>query len=221
MLTIKQRELLDYLSEYKDKHNHSPSYDEIRIAMRLKSKSGIHRIVSALEERGFIKKLANRARAIEIIRPINEYNQKNLNNSSTVEIPLYGKIAAGTPIEAIANIEKTIPVPNNFIGNGSYYALEVSGDSMINKGIMDNDIAIIEKRNSAENGKIVVALIRKEEATLKILSYNEKKIILEPANKNYKSQIYTQNEVEIQGILVGIIRKYWYFFLISFIYIKK
>ena len=221
MLTIKQRELLDYLSEYKDKHNHSPSYDEIRIAMRLKSKSGIHRIVSALEERGFIKKLANRARAIEIIRPINEYNQKNLNNSSTVEIPLYGKIAAGTPIEAIANIEKTIPVPNNFIGNGSYYALEVSGDSMINKGIMDNDIAIIEKRNSAENGKIVVALIRKEEATLKILSYNEKKIILEPANKNYKSQIYTQNEVEIQGILVGIIQKYWYFFLISFIYIKK
>ncbi len=208
MLTIKQRELLDYLSEYKDKHNHSPSYDEIRIAMRLKSKSGIHRIVSALEERGFIKKLANRARAIEIIRPINEYNQKNLNNSSTVEIPLYGKIAAGTPIEAIANIEKTIPVPNNFIGNGSYYALEVSGDSMINKGIMDNDIAIIEKRNSAENGKIVVALIRKEEATLKILSYNKKKIILEPANKNYKSQIYTQNEVEIQGILVGIIRKY-------------
>jgi repressor LexA len=208
MLTIKQRELLDYLSEYKDKHNHSPSYDEIRIAMRLKSKSGIHRIVSALEERGFIKKLANRARAIEIIRPINEYNQKILNNSSTVEIPLYGKIAAGTPIEAIANIEKTIPVPNNFIGNGSYYALEVSGDSMINKGIMDNDIAIIEKRNSAENGKIVVALIRKEEATLKILSYNEKKIILEPANKNYKSQIYTQNEVEIQGILVGIIRKY-------------
>ena len=176
--------------------------------MRLKSKSGIHRIVSALEERGFIKKLANRARAIEIIRPINEYNQKNLNNSSTVEIPLYGKIAAGTPIEAIANIEKTIPVPNNFIGNGSYYALEVSGDSMINKGIMDNDIAIIEKRNSAENGKIVVALIRKEEATLKILSYNKKKIILEPANKNYKSQIYTQNEVEIQGILVGIIRKY-------------
>ena len=208
MLTIKQRELLDYLSEYKDKHNHSPSYDEIRIAMRLKSKSGIHRIVSALEERGFIKKLANRARAIEIIRPINEYNQKNLNNSSTVEIPLYGKIAAGTPIEAIANIEKTIPVPNNFIGNGSYYALEVSGDSMINKGIMDNDIAIIEKRNSAENGKIVVALIRKEEATLKILSYNEKKIILEPAIKNYRSQIYTQNEVEIQGILVGIIRKY-------------
>ena len=208
MLTIKQRELLDYLSEYKDKHNHSPSYDEIRIAMRLKSKSGIHRIVSALEERGFIKKLANRARAIEIIRPINEYNQKILNDSSPVEIPLYGKIAAGTPIEAIANIEKTIPVPNNFIGNGSYYALEVSGDSMINKGIMDNDIAIIEKRNSAENGKIVVALIRKEEATLKILSYNEKKIILEPANKNYKSQIYTQNEVEIQGILVGIIRKY-------------
>ena len=208
MLTIKQRELLDYLSEYKDKHNHSPSYDEIRIAMRLKSKSGIHRIVSALEERGFIKKLANRARAIEIIRSINEYNQKNLNNSSTVEIPLYCKIAARTPIEAIANIEKTIPVPNNFIGNGSYYALEVSGDSMINKGIMDNDIAIIEKRNSAENGKIVVALIRKEEATLKILSYNEKKIILEPANKNYKSQIYTQNEVEIQGILVGIIRKY-------------
>ena len=221
MLTIKQRELLDYLSEYKDKHNHSPSYDEIRIAMRLKSKSGIHRIVSALEERGFIKKLANRARAIEIIRPINEYNQKILNDSSPVEIPLYGKIAAGTPIEAIANIEKTIPVPNNFIGNGSYYALEVSGDSMINKGIMDNDIGIIEKRNSAENGKIVVALIRKEEATLKILSYNEKKIILEPANKNYKSQIYTQNEVEIQGILVGIIRKYWYFFLISFIYIKK
>ena len=141
MLTKKQKNLLIYINKKIRSTGVSPSYEEMKNSLNLKSKSGIHRLISALEERGFIKKLANRARAIEIIRPINEYNQKNLNNSSTVEIPLYGKIAAGTPIEAIANIEKTIPVPNNFIGNRSYYALEVSGDSMINKGIMDNDIA--------------------------------------------------------------------------------
>ena len=208
MLTIEQRELLDYLSEYKDKHNHSPSYDEIRIAMRLKSKSGIHRIVSALEERGFIKKLANRARAIEIIRPINEYNQKNLNNSSTVEIPLYGKIAAGTPIEAISNSSSYVPTPTNMVNKGEHYALEISGESMIGSGINDKDIAIIKRTTTANNGQIVVALIDKTEATLKKLKKTSSKIVLIPSNDLYQAQSYDLPRVQIQGILVGLMRKY-------------
>ena len=214
MLTVKQKELLEYVSDFINSNKVSPSYDEIREAMNLKSKSGIHRIVLALEERGFIRKLANRARAIEVLKnpnKINNHNTTSVDNNS--EIPLCGKIAAGTPIEAISNIEKMIKVPKDIVGNSECFALKVSGDSMIDVGIMNNDTAIIEKNAVANNGNIVVALIHKEEATLKIFNNNQKKIILKPANENYNSQTYNLNEVEIQGILVGLIRKYWYLFL--------
>ena len=207
MLTIKQKELLDFVANYINKNNVCPSYDEIKIAMNLKSKSGIHRIVSALEERGFIKRLANRARAIEVLRESSIEFQKETNNEKKISI--YGKIAAGTPIEAISNIIATINIPEHLAtSKGEHYALEVSGDSMVQKGIMDKDIVIIEKQNTAKKGNIVVALIRNEEATLKILEEKGKNIVLKPANDNYKSQSYNHTEVDIQGILVGLIRKY-------------
>ena len=208
MLTVKQKELLEYVSDFINLNKVSPSYDEIREAMNLKSKSGIHRIVLALEERGFIRKLANRARAIEVLKNPNKISNHTTSVDNSSEIPLCGKIAAGTPIEAISNIEKMIKVPKEIVGNSECFALKVSGDSMTDVGIINNDIAIIEKKAVANNGNIVVALIHKEEATLKIFNNNQKKIILKPANENYSSQTYNLNEVEIQGILVGLIRKY-------------
>ena len=208
MLTVKQKELLEYVSDFINSNKVSPSYDEIREAMNLKSKSGIHRIVLALEERGFIRKLANRARAIEVLKNPNKISNNTTSVDNSSEIPLCGKIAAGTPIEAISNIEKMIKVPKEIVGNSECFALKVSGDSMTDVGIINNDIAIIEKKAVANNGNIVVALIHKEEATLKIFNNNQKKIILKPANENYSSQTYNLNEVEIQGILVGLIRKY-------------
>jgi len=208
MLTKKQKELLEYVNSFINANKMSPSYDEIREAMNLKSKSGIHRIVSALEERGFIRKLANRARAIEVLKNPDEINNNITSIDTNIEIPLCGKIAAGTPIEAISNVEKMIKVPKDIIGNSGCFALEVSGDSMIEAGILDKDVAIIEKKTIANEGNIVVALIRNEEATLKIFTNNQKNIILKPANENYDIQTYNPNEVKIQGILVGLIRKY-------------
>ena len=208
MLTKKQKELLEYVNSFINTNKISPSYDEIREAMNLKSKSGIHRIVSALEERGFIRKLANRARAIEVLKNPDKINNNITSIDTNIEIPLCGKIAAGTPIEAISNVEKMIKVPKDIIGNSECFALEVSGDSMIEAGILDKDVAIIEKKAIANEGNIVVALIHNEEATLKIFTNNQKNIILKPANKNYDIQIYNPNEVKIQGILVGLIRKY-------------
>ena len=208
MLTKKQKELLEYVNSFINANKMSPSYDEIREAMNLKSKSGIHRIVSALEERGFIRKLANRARAIEVLKNPDKINNNITSIDTNIEIPLCGKIAAGTPIEAISNVEKMIKVPKDIIGNSECFALEVSGDSMIEAGILDKDVAIIEKKAIANEGNIVVALIHNEEATLKIFTNNQKNIILKPANKNYDIQIYNPNEVKIQGILVGLIRKY-------------
>ena len=208
MLTKKQKELLEYVNSFINANKMSPSYDEIREAMNLKSKSGIHRIVSALEERGFIRKLANRARAIEVLKNPDEINNNITSIDTNIEIPLCGKIAAGTPIEAISNVEKMIKVPKDIIGNSRCFALEVSGDSMIEAGILDKDVAIIEKKAIANEVNIVVALIHNEEATLKIFTNNQKNIILKPANKNYDIQIYNPNEVKIQGILVGLIRKY-------------
>lgn len=212
MLTKKQKELLEYVNSFINANKMSPSYDEIREAMNLKSKSGIHRIVSALEERGFIRKLANRARAIEVLKNPDEINNNITSIDTNIEIPLCGKIAAGTPIEAISNVEKMIKVPKDIIGNSECFALEVSGDSMIEAGILDKDVAIIEKKTIANEGNIVVALIHNEEATLKIFTNNQKNIILKPANENYDIQTYNPNEVKIQGILVGLIRKYWYLF---------
>ena len=212
MLTKKQKELLEYVNSFINANKMSPSYDEIREAMNLKSKSGIHRIVSALEERGFIRKLANRARAIEVLKNPDKINNNITSIDTNIEIPLCGKIAAGTPIEAISNVEKMIKVPKDIIGNSECFALEVSGDSMIEAGILDKDVAIIEKKTIANEGNIVVALIHNEEATLKIFTNNQKNIILKPANENYDIQTYNPNEVKIQGILVGLIRKYWYLF---------
>jgi len=209
MLTKKQVELLDFIRNFIKKNKISPSYDEMRNNLNLKSKSGIHRIISALEEREFIRRLPNRARAIELIRkPEDIFNETSLNLNKTVDLPIYGKIAAGTPIEAISNTDSSITIPSDMINKGEHYALKISGDSMINEGINNNDIAIIKKTKLANNGEIVVALIDNEEATLKSFKKTNTSIVLSPANDLYESKSYNSNRVQIQGILVGIIRKY-------------
>ena len=208
MLTLKQKELLDYISLTNSKRGICPSYEEMKNKLNLKSKSGIHRIISALEERGFIRKLANKARAIEVI-DINIAISKNKEvTNKVIEIPHYGKIAAGTPIEAISNSSTTITAPLSMMQGGEHYALEISGDSMIDLGINSKDIAIIKKAKIANNGEIVVALIDKSEATLKKLKKTPSNIVLMPANDLYQTQTYEYSRVEIQGILVGIMRKY-------------
>ena len=208
MLTKKQKELLDYIKKVNKEHGISPSYEEMKNKLSLKSKSGIHRIISALEERGFIKKLANKARAIEIVTSEKNYTSKNENIAKVIEIPLYGKIAAGTPIEAISNISSFISTPDNMINKGEHYALEISGESMTGSGINDKDIAIIKRSSSAINGQIVVALVDKTEATLKKLKKTSSNIVLLPSNDLYQAQSYEPSRVQIQGILVGLMRKY-------------
>ena len=207
MLTKKQKELLDYINEVNKKFGISPSYDEMKDKLKLKSKSGIHRIISALEERGFIRKLANKARAIEIIHNKN-ISPANNQMDKIIEIPLYGKIAAGTPIEAISNSSSYVPTPINMVNKGEHYALEISGESMIGSGINDKDIAIIKRTTTANNGQIVVALIDKTEATLKKFKKTSSKIVLIPSNDLYQAQSYDLPRVQIQGILVGLMRKY-------------
>ena len=208
MLTKKQKELLDYIKLVNKEYGISPSYEEMKNKLSLKSKSGIHRIISALEERGFIKKLANKARAIEIVTSEKNYTSKNENIAKLVEIPLYGKIAAGTPIEAISNISSFISTPDNMINKGEHYALEISGESMTGSGINDKDIAIIKRSSSATNGQIVVALVDKTEATLKKLKKTSSNIVLLPSNDLYQAQSYEPSRVQVQGILVGLMRKY-------------
>jgi repressor LexA len=209
MLTKKQKELLDYITSINKSNGISPSYEEMKNKLQLKSKSGIHRIISALEERGFIRKLANKARAIEIINEKNKtINNSSINAEKIVEIPLYGKIAAGTPIEAISNTTSFVSTPINMIAKGDHYALEISGESMVNSGINDKDIAIIKRSTTANNGQIVVALVDKNEATLKKLKKTSSKIVLLPSNDLYQAQSYEPSRVQIQGILVGLMRKY-------------
>ena len=208
MLTKKQKELLDYITVVNKKFGISPSYDEMKDKLKLKSKSGIHRIISALEERGFIRKLANKARAIEIIQNNKNVSPTNEAINKIIEIPLYGKIAAGTPIEAISNASSYIPTPTNMVNKGEHYALEISGESMIGSGINDKDIAIIKRTTIANNGEIVVALIDKTEATLKKFKKTSSKIVLIPSNDLYQAQSYDLPRVQIQGILVGLMRKY-------------
>ena len=208
MLTKKQKELLDYITLVNKKFGISPSYDEMKDKLKLKSKSGIHRIISALEERGFIRKLANKARAIEIIQNNKNVSPTNEVINKIIEIPLYGKIAAGTPIEAISNASSYIPTPTNMVNKGEHYALEISGESMIGSGINDKDIAIIKRTTIANNGQIVVALIDKTEATLKKFKKTSSKIVLIPSNDLYQAQSYDLPRVQIQGILVGLMRKY-------------
>ena len=197
-----------YITVVNKKFGISPSYDEMKDKLKLKSKSGIHRIISALEERGFIRKLANKARAIEIIQNNKNVSPTNEVINKIIEIPLYGKIAAGTPIEAISNASSYIPTPTNMVNKGEHYALEISGESMIGSGINDKDIAIIKRTTIANNGQIVVALIDKTEATLKKFKKTSSKIVLIPSNDLYQAQSYDLPRVQIQGILVGLMRKY-------------
>ena len=219
MLTIKQRELLNFLQDYEHKHQASPSFDEMRQAIGLASKSGIHRLISGLEERGFIRRLANRARAIEIIRNENttlEINQKTNTNiihapfqtSSQIELPMLGRIAAGTPIEAISDPSSFLSIPSSMIESGEHYALEIVGDSMIDAGIHDGDTVIIRKTEQALNGDIVVALVDGHEATLKKFKRESGRVALEAANPQYETRYFTNNQVQIQGKLSGLIRKY-------------
>ena len=227
MLTLKQNQLLSFLIKRIEENGVSPSYEEICKELSLKSKSGIHRIVKSLEERGYIERLENRARAIApkkntngqpYITNIIDLNKKfsdlkNKNNSienniNLKKIPLLGKIAAGTPIEAISNYDNFIEIPTNYSLSNDSYALTVEGDSMIDEGILDGDVVIIDNKVEVKNGDIVVALIDKEEATLKKLRKRGDSIALEPANKNYKTQIYGPDRVTIQGRLKTLIREY-------------
>ena len=205
MLTHQQEKLLQFINNFQLKSNVTPSFDEMKDGLGLKSKSGIHRILSALEERGYIRKLNNRARAIEVLKF--PKNKTDLNNNS-IAIPILGKIAAGHPIEAISDDTNYIDIPQSLLGKGEYFLLEVEGDSMINAGIFDGDQVIIEKRNDAKNGEIVVALIDNNEATLKRIYKRGQQLALQPENPAFKTVIYGPDRVQIQGILKQLFRKY-------------
>jgi repressor LexA len=215
MLTAKQHELLNFIHERLSKTGVSPSFDEMREALDLKSKSGVHRLISALEERQFIRRLPNRARALEVMRmPEVAVAASAVQRpvipaaaNDTIEIPLHGRIAAGTPIEALQGTEG-FAVPAALLGPGEHYALEVSGDSMVEEGILDGDFALIRKVDSARDGEIVVALIDNEEATLKTYRREGQMIRLDPANRAYEPQRYDEDRVSIQGRLAGLIRRY-------------
>ena len=205
MLTKKQSKLYNFLKDKIKKTNVSPSFEEMKIAMGLKSKSGIQRLINGLIERGFIEKKDNKKRAINIVN--NSVSKKN--NDLVINLPLLGTIAAGNPVEAIENSDENIQIPLHLISaNKKNYVLKVEGDSMVNKGIVDGDKAIIEYCNDAENGDIVVALINDNEVTLKKLKKDKDKIYLIPANNNYKIQSFKSDEIKIQGKLKGIIRSY-------------
>ena len=223
MLTVKQRELLQFIDDRLKASGVSPSFDEMREALELKSKSGVHRLISALEERQFIRRLPNRARALEVIKmPENAVSaaapvigtiapalraQVQMAANDTIEIPLHGRIAAGTPIEALQGTEG-FAVPAALLGPGEHYALEVSGDSMVEEGILDGDFALIRKVDVAREGEIVVALIDDEQATLKTFRREGQMIRLDPANRMYEPQRYRPEQVRIQGRLAGLIRRY-------------
>jgi repressor LexA len=228
MLTAKQHELLLYIQRKLEETGISPSFEEMKDALDLKSKSGVHRLISALEERGFIRRLPNRARALEVLRqpedvnsgkrapaPANDMVSRVAVPSGTmpaaandvIEIPLHGRIAAGVPIEALET-DRTLPVPAALLGAGEHYALEVSGDSMIEAGILDGDFALVRRTDTARDGEIVVALVRDEEATLKYLRRENGMIRLDPANASYDPQIYRPEEVKVQGKLAGLLRRY-------------
>jgi len=222
MLTKKQLELLIFLEKKITLSSIPPSFEEMKSALNLKSKSGIHRLISALEERGFLRRLPHRARSIEILKSYksisklskNNFNQinlnkKNENNIDSLNIPIVGNIAAGLPIDAIYNENEKLNVPNYLMGNGNYFALNIIGDSMIDIGINEGDIAIIKQKNDAKDGDLVVALIDETETTLKRFRKNGKEVVLEAENKNYKSQVYKSgSNIKIQGILSGLIRRY-------------
>ena len=215
MLTKKQKTLLDYLNSYIKKNGISPSFEEMKHAVNLKSKSGIHRLIVSLEQRGFVKRLKHKARAMEIVKSINDTfvnnfeTNKQTNNNNSTYIPLLGSVAAGNPIEAIENSDEFINVPSSFVSpNNQYFGLKVKGLSMIENGIYDGDIAIIRKTNDVQNGNIAAVLTIDNEVTLKTVKIENSKIYLIPANKNYKVKIFNLPDVQVQGILSGLIRKY-------------
>ena len=209
MLTKKQKELFDYLKEYMSNNQISPSFEEMKEAVNLKSKSGIHRLISSLEERGFIKRLKHKARAMEIVDKNPNNNNNNNNFSDVISIPLIGTIAAGEAIEAIEQSSDFISIPSSMTSpNSKYFGLKVKGLSMIDKGIFDGDIAVIRKTNNVENGKIAAVLTNENEVTLKTIKFDKDKVILIPANESYQKTEYKIGEIQVQGTLSGIIRKY-------------
>ena len=232
MLTKKQHELLLYINSHLSTQGVSPSFDEMKDALNLKSKSGIHRLITGLVERGFIRRLPHRARALEVLRlpegmaqggtaggsfapKVIEVDFKgHLSGSAVAEVsdavqlPLYGKIAAGTPIEALRDYSNFVDVPSCMLRRGEHYALEVEGDSMIEAGILEGDTVVIQRGEVADNGSIVVALVDNEEATLKRFRKHGNSIALEPANTKYETRIFPADRVSIQGCLVGLIRSY-------------
>ncbi len=233
MLTRKQHELLLFIHRHLSQHGISPSFDEMKDALDLKSKSGIHRLITGLQERGFIRRLPHRARAVEILRLPEDVRRTQPpdapgfapkviegdfrgtlqgapapTDSAAMPLPMYGRIAAGTPIEALRDHDTFIDVPVSILGRGEHYALEVDGDSMVDAGIFEGDTVIIERTEAADNGTIVVALVDNEEATLKRIRRKSGAIALEPANKNYETRIFPPERVKIQGRLVGLLRKY-------------
>jgi repressor LexA len=238
MLTRKQHELLTFIQNRLEESGISPSFEEMKEALDLKSKSGVHRLISALEERGFIRRLANRARALEVIREPDTASPRSASlhtaaraaapvaavkpapmraaapapanpapANDVIEIPLHGRIAAGAPIEAM-EMGTMLPVPAALLGPGEHYALEVSGDSMVDAGIFDGDLALIRRTEVARDGEIVVALVRGEEATLKYLRREKGMVRLDPANAAYDPQFYAASEVQVQGKLAGLLRRY-------------
>jgi repressor LexA len=228
MLTRKQLELLDFIKTRMDVDGVPPSFDEMKDALDLRSKSGIHRLITALEERGFIRRLAHRARALEIVKlpealEKSGFKPKVIQGDKTdlpknalrvegafaMEVPVMGRIAAGVPIEAISHISHHISVPGSMLsGKGQHYALEVKGDSMIDAGINDGDIVVIREQNSADSGDIVVALVEDAEATLKRFRRKGSMIALEAANAAYETRVFPDHMVKVQGKLVGLIRSY-------------
>jgi repressor LexA len=234
MLTRKQHELLMFINQRLAGTGVAPSFDEMKDALRLRSKSGIHRLISGLEERGFIRRLPHRARALEVIKLPGESAAPSTSERSrfsptvirgdfaaalpgapvaadtaAADLPLYGRIAAGTPIEALRDQNTTVAVPGSLLGRGrEHYALEVAGDSMVDAGIYDGDTVIIERADTADNGAIVVALVDNEEVTLKRLRRRGASIALEPANQAYETRIFGPDRVKVQGRLVGLLRRY-------------
>lgn len=217
MLTPKQYKLLMFIDNTIKETGCCPSFEEMKAAVGIKSKSGIHALIEELVEREFIRKLPHKARALEVLkiprfkpRDIIEEEKKiklALQNSSA-QIPLYGKIAAGTPIEAIAYENETVSVPYDLVTRGEFYALRIEGESMIEAGIMDGDLAIIKRSDTAENGQIVVALVDNSEATLKVWQKKDNEIWLKPCNKDYEIRKLHPSQVKVQGVLAGIIRSY-------------
>jgi repressor LexA len=233
MLTRKQYELLLFIHRHLGEHGVSPSFDEMKEALSLRSKSGIHRLITGLEERGFIRRLPHRARALEVVRlPENQpaaagkaaaggfqptvikgdfrgslAGAAAASRGELVSLPLYGRIAAGVPIEAVRDSSNSIEIPPSMLGRGEHFALEVAGDSMIEAGIFDGDTVVVQRGDTADNGAIVVALIDENEVTLKRLRRRGASIALEPANKAYETRIFGPDRVRIQGKAVGLIRK--------------